>query len=126
MRTSLSLFLLFVCTLLISCGPKPIPNDKLAFVGQWETSSGFTLEISANGTATLIQYVDQLNPDYERLCIKVGPKTIEGLSVTFTGSERIDVVKPGLYGRTYQIDKAPYQDGDSLKMVLNGVTLIKR
>ena len=126
MRSSFIVFLGALCCMFTSCGPKPLPSDKIAFVGQWKASSGFTLTINANGTATLFQSIDHANPDYERLCITVGPKTIEDIPVSFVGDDILEVSKPFLYAKTYKIDRPPYRDGDSVKMVLNGVTLIKQ
>jgi len=126
MRRPFIVFLATVCCLSISCGPKPLPNDKLVFVGQWEAHSGFTIDIKANGTAELTQYLDHTDPDYERLCIKVGPPIIKDIPLTFKGDDVLEVSKTMLYARTYKIEQPPYQDGDHIKMVLNGVTLIKQ
>jgi D-Tyr-tRNAtyr deacylase len=73
-----------------------------------------------------MQYIDPANPDYDKLCIKVGPRNIEEMQVKLLGGDVLEVAKPTLYAKTYKIDRPPYQDGDSIKMVLNGVTLIKQ
>jgi len=126
MRTSFIVFFAIVCCLSISCGPKPLPHDKLIFVGQWKAHSGFTIEIKLDGTADLTQYLDHTDPDYERLCIKVGPPIIRGIPLSFKGDDILEVSKTMLYGKTYKIEQPPHQDGDHIKMILNGVTLIKQ
>lgn len=126
MRLTSVIFLGILCCLLIACGPKPIPSNKAGFVGEWTIGSAFRLNINANGTARLFQLIDPASPDYDKLCIKVGPRIIEGMQVKFLVGDVLELAKPTLYGRTYKIDRPPYQDGDSVKMVLNGVVLVKQ
>ena len=62
MRRPFIVFLATVCCLSISCGPKPLPNDKLVFVGQWEAHSGFTIDIKANGAP----YTEEARQEFQK------------------------------------------------------------
>jgi hypothetical protein len=106
--------------------PKPIPADKMMFVGTWKTASGFTLQISGDGSATIAQHLSDDGSDYEQLAIKVAPARITNANVEFRGATHITVVRHGYYAREYRIDQAPHQDGNVYKMVLNGVALVKQ
>jgi hypothetical protein len=105
--------------------PKPIPADKMMFVGTWKTVSGFTLQISGDGTATIEQYLSDNGSDYEQLAIKVAPARITSANVEFRGATHLTVVRHGYCAREYRIDQAPHQDGNAYKMVLNSVALVK-
>ncbi len=126
MRSIFIIILGFLCCLLTACGPESIPGDKANFIGEWNVGSDFSLSIRANGTARLYQYIDTANPDYDKLCIKVGPRIIEDLQVKFLEGNGLEIANPTLYGKTYTIDRPPYRDGDRIKMVLNGVVLMKQ
>jgi hypothetical protein len=126
MKHSPFLLLVFLCNLLIACGPSTIPNDKQTFVGRWYSHSGFSIDININGTATLVQNVSPTDQDYAKLCIKVGPPIIKDISVEFEGDSLLRVVKRMAYAKEYMIDRSPYQDNNQMKLVLNGVTLIRQ
>jgi hypothetical protein len=105
--------------------PKPIPADKMMFVGTWKTASGFTLQISGDGTAMIAQHLSDNGSDYEQLAIKVAPPRIASANVEFSGATSLTVVRHGYYARQYRIDQAPHQDDGTYRMVLNGVVLVK-
>ncbi len=121
-----SLLLLVIMSGAFVCGPKPIPPDKTAFVGEWSTRSGFTLWLNANGKARLFQPLERASPDFDSIGIKVAPPVTEELRVQFVAPNRLDIWKTMLYGKRYRVDRPPYQDGDSVRMVLNGVTFTRR
>jgi hypothetical protein len=106
--------------------PKPVPSDKSMFVGIWNSGSGFELQIRSDGTAKILQDVNDRGAAYEHLNIKVAPSHIDGASVEFRGDSSLVVVKPAYYAREYRIDKYPYFDSALYKMVLNGVTLVRQ
>jgi hypothetical protein len=110
-----------------SCrNPKPIPKNKETFIGIWMSHSGFKIEIKSAGTATLTQITDTIEPDYNKLNIKVAGPTITDMLVEFVGDSVLSLVKPLIFGKEYIIDKNPYQDRDTSKLVLNGVLFIKQ
>jgi hypothetical protein len=104
----------------------PIPPENASFIGLWVSSSGFQIDIKFTGTADITQIADNANPDCERLNIKVGPPTIRDIRVKFIENNILEVAKPTLYAREYHIDTYPYRDSLNSRMVLNGVTFVKR
>lgn len=104
---------------------QPIPKEKESFIGVWLSRSGYTLHIKATGTATIKQVVNSNAPDFDTLNIKVAPPVIEDIRVEFKGDSILLVIKPLVYAKEFRIDHSPYRDGDTTKMVLNGVTLMK-
>ena len=104
----------------------PIPREKASFIGLWVSSSGFQIDIKSTGTADITQIADNANPDYERLNIKVGPPIIKEIRVKFRENNILEVAKPTLYAKEYHIDTYPYRDSLNSRMVLNGVTFVKR
>ena len=122
--------LLLLLLLLISCQSFdkaiPIPPDKGEFVGIWKTSSGFIIEITANGLANLSHDLNETDPDYDKLCIKVGPSVILDMFMMFDDDNTFIVRKPSLYAKVYKIECPPYQENNQTLMVLNGVTFIKQ
>jgi hypothetical protein len=100
-------------------GPTPIPDDKQEFVGQWRTSSGFELQIRADGTASIVNN----QAGAPNLNIREGPDRIEGANARFAGDSILNVGVPGLYARTYRIDQYPQPDSMTYAMVLNGALL---
>jgi hypothetical protein len=104
----------------------PVPRDKEAFVGKWKSISGFTIKMKASGVADLSHNLSEAGPDYDRLCIKVGLPVIKDTFVKFKGDSTLEVLKPTLYAKDYRIECVPYQEDNHLKMVLNGVTLIRQ
>ncbi len=119
-----SLVLLVAVCGFVACGPRPIPPEKAAFIGEWRTSSGFALQLDPAGTARLFQ--NRASPDLDSIGINVAPPVTEVLSVRFTEPNGLEVGKTMLYGKRYRVDRPPYHDGDSVRMVLNGVTFTRR
>jgi hypothetical protein len=111
---------------LSSCGPTPVSKDRVNYLGQWKSQSGFLIEIKADGTANIMQKISRTESDYENLCIKVGPPIIKDLNVNFINDSTLEVLKPTLYGKVYKISKAPFRDQDNFKMILNNVELTKQ
>ncbi|HLG36170.1 MAG TPA: hypothetical protein VI757_14930 [Bacteroidia bacterium] len=111
-----------------SCGElnkRPVPKEKESFIGIWKSSSGFEIEIKAEGLADIKQIEDRADPDYDKLYIKRAGQSIKGVKVFFMGDSSLKVIEPFNYAKKYHIEKEPYQDGDTLRMILNGVMLAK-
>ena len=122
----LILQLLLTLIFFTSCDhAKPVPKDKESFIGLWISHSGFQIEIKSFGTAKLIQIVNTHEPDFNKLNIQVAPAVTEEMFVQFKGDSVLVVRKPLYYAKEYHIDKSPYQDGDTLRMIINGVMLTK-
>jgi len=125
--TKYTLLLLSILISFTSCeNAKPVPRDKEPFIGMWISHSGFQIEIKSSGTATITQIADTLEPDYSKLNITVAPTFIKDMLVEFIGDNVLSLAKPLNYAKEYIIDKNPYQDGDTSKLILNGVVFIKQ
>ena len=110
----------------VSCiRPEPIPKNKEAFIGLWRTQSGFQIEIDSSGIANAIP-IDINNPDYNKIDPGMTPEYSKGMFVEFNGDSIFEVIKPTVRAKLYRINKNPYWDGDTCKMVLNGVLFIKQ
>lgn len=121
------LLALFAVTSCISFKkPKPIPENKSAFIGLWVTPSGFKMDIKASGTADITQNTDTANLLNDTLIIRVTPEYTKNMLVEFRGDSILVISQPRILGREYHINKNPYQDGDTCKMVLNGVLFVKQ
>ncbi len=124
--TKYSFLLLSILISFTSCqNAKPIPKEKQLFIGSWTTHSGFQIEIKSEGTASVSQISDTLDPDYNKLNIKVAPPFIANMHVEFFGDSVLQIVKPLYYAKQYRIDKNPYLENDTSKLVLNGVLFFK-
>jgi hypothetical protein len=122
-----SLLLLSFLISFTSCqNAKPIPKDKESYLGLWISHSGFQIDIKSAGTASITQIADTLNPDFSRLNIKVAPAFIKEMIVEFRGDSILLVRKPLNFAKEYLINRSPYQEGDTSKLVLNGVMFIKQ
>jgi hypothetical protein len=111
----------------MSCNrPHPVPQNKEAFIGLWHSHSGFKMEIKASGTANLAQIDNPMDPESSKLDIGVTPEFAKDMLVKFGGDTLLIIVKPQVRGREYRIDRNPYMDGDTCKMILNGVLLIRQ
>jgi hypothetical protein len=109
----------------ISCKrPQPVPKDKEAFIGIWRTQSGFQIEINSSGIANAIP-ISNNNPDFNKIDPGMTPKYSKGLILEFKGDSMFSVTKPTVRSKSYRIDRNPYMDGDTCKMVLNGVLFMK-
>jgi hypothetical protein len=94
---------------LAACG-KPVPAEKSAYVGEWQTRTMYLL-ITQDGSVR-----------YKRL--KGGASTsVEGPLKGFTGNDF--EVGVGPMATTFVVSKPPYQDGERWKMVVDGVELVK-
>ena len=120
----LMLYSLTSCTSLKS--PKPITENKKAFIGMWISQTGFKMDIKPSGTADLTQNNNSSNPDDIKLNIGVTPEYSKDMLVEFRGDTILIISQPTVRAREYQIDKNPYQVGDTCKMILNGVLLIRQ
>jgi hypothetical protein len=124
--TKYSLLLLSILISVTSCqNAKPIPKDKEPFIGMWISHSGFQIAIKSSGTASVTQISDTLDPDYNKLNIKVAGPFITDMLVEFIGDSVLSISKPLIYAKEYIIDKTPYQDNDTTKLVLNGIIFFK-
>lgn len=119
--------LLVIFIPITSCrGPHPVPENKESFIGLWQSHSGFKMEIKPSGTANLTQINNPMDPESSKLDVGVTPEYAVDMHVGFGGDSLLVIVKPGVRGREYKIDRNPYMDGDTCKMILNGVLLIKQ
>jgi hypothetical protein len=111
----------------ISCNnPQPIPKEKEDFIGVWQSQSGFKVDIKSSGTADVTEG-DILNyPENSKLNIGIAPDYAVGMLVGFISDSILIISKPTVRAREYRIDRNPYLDGDTVKMVLNGVVLLKQ
>jgi len=95
--------------MLAACS-KPVPQEKLAYVGEWQQKTMY-LFISQDGSVT-----------YKR--IKDGKTvSIDGPLKGFHGDD-FDV-GVGPMATTFVVSKPPYQEGDNWKMVVDGQELMK-
>lgn len=109
MKDSKWLILLALLVSLAGCG-KPVPQEKLAYVGEWQEKTMYLL-ITQDGSVK-----------YKRL--KEGATTsIDGPLQSFSG-DNFDV-GIGPAKTTFVVNKAPYQDGDTWKMMVDGLELTK-
>jgi len=110
----------------LSCStPQPIPKGKEAFIGVWQARSGFKVSIKSTGMADVTEGNISMNPDNAKLNIGITPEYANGMLVGFADSILI-IGKPFVRAREYRIYRNPYLDGDTMKMILNGVVLIKQ
>ena len=94
---------------LFGCGT-PVPPEKSAYVGEWQEPAMYLL-ITQDGSVR-----------YRRL--KGGANTsIEGPLKGFEGDDF--VVGIGPISTTFDVGQLPYQDGNSWKMVVDGVELTR-
>ncbi len=73
-----------------------------------------------------MQNLSQNDPDYDKLCIPVGPGTIKDLQIKFEKPNLLKVAKSVTYAKVYRIDEEPHHGNGFSQIVLNGVTLIKQ
>ena len=101
----------------ISDRPIPIPKDKESFIGIWESSSGFAFEIEPNGFAEILKCSDS-DTIFQWLPGRI-PR------VYFKGDSVFNLSDPFNMFRSYKINRLPYKDSSTFKMILNGVILTK-
>lgn len=103
-------FVLFTIVLLFGCG-KPLPEDKSAYAGHWQ-SKEMSLLILQDGTIA-----------YERL--KHGGSTsVKGPIKEFVGDDF--VVGFAFLTTTFDVTQPPVFSSGQWIMVVDGVTLVKR
>ncbi|HLN54006.1 MAG TPA: hypothetical protein VK212_09890 [Lentimicrobium sp.] len=119
--------ILTLSIILFSCGgAEPVPKQKEAFIGVWQSPSGFQIQILKEGYANVFQPMDSLHPEYERLRIQKANEVYNfGFEVIFHGDTTIQLKKPYHGGKVYQITRNPFMDADTMKVIINGVTLKK-
>jgi hypothetical protein len=105
---------------------QPIPKGKEAFIGVWQAQSGFKVDIKASGIADVFEHNLPLNSDNMKLIIGITPEYAKDMLVGFRGDSVLIIRKPSVRAREYRIDRNPHLDGDTMKMVLNDVVLIKQ
>jgi len=130
MKRSINYGLLFAVTavLIFSCknGSEPIPSGKEAYIGVWQSPSGFQIQILPEGYANVYQPMDSMHPDYKTLRVQRANEVYNfGFKVFFIGDSIIHIRKPYTDGKQYKINRTPYYDSDTMKMVINGVTVRK-
>ncbi len=119
-------FLLLSLLSMLSCAkPTPLPKEKEAFIGLWQSYSGFQMTILSDGTAKVVPISDRTNPDYTQLDVGITANYAKHMFVEFKGDSLLALFKPQLRYTAFRIDKMPYTVGDSTKMMLNGVLLYK-
>lgn len=99
----------FLALLLWGCG-KPLPPDKVSYSGVWQSPT-MALLITRDGTVS-----------YKRLK-EGGTVSVNGPIQEFKGNDFSVGVGP--ISTTFVVTKTPYQDGDQIKMVVDGVTLVR-
>lgn len=116
-----------LAVILCSCGgTDPVPKEKEAYVGVWQSPSGFQIQILKEGYANVFQPMDSLHPEYERLRIQKANDVYNfGFAVVFHGDTTIQLKKPYQGGKIYQITRSPFMDADTMKVIINGITLRK-
>lgn len=111
----------------ISCKhSKPIPNNKEDFIGVWSSHSGFMMDITASGVANLREINNPNDFESNKLDVGVTQEYAKNMLVEFEGDSILIIRQPLVRAREYKIDQNPYLDGDTWKMILNGVLLIKQ
>lgn len=97
-----------VLAALLACCGKPVPQEKAAYVGEWQSKTMY-LNITADG---------QVN--YKR---KDGNASTEiNAPIKDFHGDNFDVGL-GPMSTTFTVSKPPYQDGAQWKMVVDGVEL---
>ena len=106
------LSILLTAFLLTGCQGKPVPADKKDYVGDWY-SPEMTLLIMQDGGI-----------DYKRISGSGGKTTINGPIKEYEGDNF--VVGFLFLTTTFEVQKKPYKDGNDWKMVVDGVTLVRK
>ena len=103
---------IFAITLLTlaACG-QPVPNDKAAYVGEWESPT-MSLMIPQSG-----------NVRYKR----VNGSVTSSVDAPLRGFEGDNfVVGIPFISTTFEVSKPPFQEAGSWKMVVDGVLLTRK
>ena len=118
--------IIFISQTFVTCKrPQPIPKDKAAFIGHWSSRTGFHIYIDSSGIADVTLIHDEDNPDFEKLFIGVDDEYAKDMLFGFEGDTAIYVLQEHVKYKSLRIERSPYIDGDTCKMILNSVLLIK-
>jgi hypothetical protein len=99
-----------VCALLLAGCAKPLPPEKLSYIGEWRERTMYLL-ITADGSVR-----------YKR--VKGNTTTsIDAPVKEFQGNNI--VVGIGPFSTTFVVSETPHQDGQSWIMVVDGVRLVR-
>lgn len=122
-----TLVVLTSTVVMFSCGGvEPVPKEKEAYIGVWQSPSGFQIQILPEGYANVFQPMDSLHPEYSKLRVQKANEVYNfGFEVIFLGDSAIQIKKPYTDGKRYTINRRPYYDADTMKMVINSVTVRK-
>lgn len=96
--------------ILCACG-KPVPAEKSAYVGDWRAEN-MTLLITQDGRVA-----------YKRMKGTMST-SVEGPLQGFEGDNFL--VGVAFFSTTFEVSKAPHQQGSRWKMVVDGVELTKQ
>jgi hypothetical protein len=113
----LTLLLAVILLVYLSDRPIPIPKDKESFIGIWNSSTGFAFEIEPKGFAKILKYSDS-----DTIFRWLPGRTPR---ILFGGDSLLILSDPFNLFRSYKINRLPYRDSSTFKMVLNGVILTK-
>lgn len=99
-------------------GPTPLGKGREAFVGSWDSGTGFSLELTSDGRA-------RVSADKTAKVQSCNTPVQPGESKEFTASFRSDDVlelSSGTLGasKLYHVDRRPFTQKNQIKMVLNG------
>jgi hypothetical protein len=99
-------------------GPTPLPRDKEVFVGAWENGTGFKLEITSAGQASVTRAQESKIDPWNT---PVGPGATGVFNLSFHGDEQLELTSGPLgNSKAYHIDRRPHKAGKLIRMVLNG------
>ena len=116
---------------------KPLPADKLAFVGLWKTVTGYGLDFSTNGTVKITEdynwreipgWFTVFQRDWNEGNVPVAGGTNYSATVWDVEFQNDDFLL--IYGahanRRYMINIYPWTETNQTKMVLNGMEFVRQ
>jgi hypothetical protein len=106
----LNLPILLVSLCVVAGCSRPVPVDKASYIGEWSEKTMYLL-ITKDGT---VKYKREKGN---------GTTSVNAPIKGFSG-DNFDV-GVGPMATTFVVSKAPYQDGDKWKMVVDGIELVK-
>jgi hypothetical protein len=110
MRTKTPLLVLIPALLMLSACEPPVPQDKVAYVGEWSAQT-MNLTLTQDGTVR-----------YKRVRGNV-TTSIDAPLRRFDGDNF--VVGVPFISTTFEVSKPPYQEAGIWKMVVDGVELTR-
>ncbi len=102
---------LFFILFTVGCQGQPVPVDKKEFVGYWY-GTGMKLLITSDGVLSYERRKDNMTT------------TVDAPILEITSGHITAGV--WIFSTEFKIDRAPYQDGDATRMVIDGVTLTQQ